>query len=72
MEGSSDQPKPPLCSSPGREPGGTGREPWPQTDHLWELDVRKAGDEGLAEPRQLLQQALIVLFYQLVLLLDGL
>ena len=49
-----------------------GREPWPQTDHLWELDVRKAGDEGLAEPRQLLQQAIIVLFYQLVLLLDGL
>ena len=49
-----------------------GREPWPQTDHLWELDVCKAGDEGLAEPCQLLQQALIVLFYQLVLLLDGL
>lgn len=62
--------------------GGRGpdRQPWwllragaageqPRTYHLWELDVRKAGDESLAEARQLLQQAFIVLLYELVLLL---
>ena len=41
----------------------------PGTYHLWELDVSEAGNEGLAQPRQLLQQALVVLFYQFVLLL---
>lgn len=27
----------------------------PGTYHLWELDVSEAGNEGLAQPRQLLQ-----------------
>lgn len=42
---------------------------WPQTHHLWELDVSEAGDEGLAQARQVLQQTLVALFYQFVFLL---
>lgn len=40
--------------------------------HLRQLDVSKAVDERLAEPRQLFQQAVIVLLDHLVLFFDGL
>lgn len=40
--------------------------------HMRELDVSEAVDEGLAEVGELMQQRVILLFYGLVFLLDGL